>query len=351
MKVLNLKGEVGWEINSYQVEDFLKSAKGEDITVYLSSFGGSVQEGFQIYNLIKNYKGKTKIVLGGICASIASYIPLAFNEIEITDNAVFMIHNPWTCSMGDYRDMEKTSNVLKGLRDVLVNAYAKFSGKKKDEVKSLMDNETWYFGKEIIDNNFAHGFYKGGDLEEEYKKEEDEENSSYQNRIKSLFASKYEEIKNKLKDKNEDVKGLLNLIEEPVNIDEKRVNNKVSNNVKKEKTMTKEEILAQFPEVYNEIKQEGIDAEKSRVKAHLKMKDVAQDKVLEFIENGASILNEEVQASYLHAKVLSGVKGQLEGHAEEDLSVADEDRNKGKVEEEPQEETVEEIVARLEKIK
>ena len=142
MKTIKIQGEIGWDVIAQEVETDLRNVSG-DITVELDSPGGDVFEGVKIYNLLKDYdKGKVSVVINGVAASMGSYIAMAGDEIKAYDNAVFMIHNPWTVAIGDYVEMQKTAEVLEGLARLLANKYIKKTGKSEDEIKSLMNDES-----------------------------------------------------------------------------------------------------------------------------------------------------------------------------------------------------------------
>ena len=155
MKKIVMSGDVGWEITAAQFKLDLENANGDDIEVSISSRGGLVGEALEIFNLVRNYKGKKTAVLSGYAMSAASYIPMAFDEIIVEDNAVMMIHNAQGIAMGDHNDMTKTATILSGLSSLLSGAYAKFTGKKQKEIAAMMDEETWLYGQEIVDSGFA----------------------------------------------------------------------------------------------------------------------------------------------------------------------------------------------------
>src|SRR5690606_25812104 len=100
----------------------------------------------------KNYKGKKTAKIIGLAASMASYIPLAADKVIIEENAVYMIHNVWSVSAGDHNEMRKNADVLEGLTGLLADAYSKKTKIDKKDILKMMNNETWVFGSEIIEN-------------------------------------------------------------------------------------------------------------------------------------------------------------------------------------------------------
>ena len=156
---LHVYDEIGPEwagmIGGSSVVDALKQMGGKDITMYLSTPGGSIDEGTIIYNAIERYTGRVKIVVDSIAASMGSYILQAADERVVASNAKLMIHNPWGVAIGDSVEMRSMASVLDKYGEALVAKYAERSGKDAKEVAKLMDAETWYLGQEIVDAGFA----------------------------------------------------------------------------------------------------------------------------------------------------------------------------------------------------
>jgi len=162
MFIVNISGEIGWDITPEDVKKQLAVAKGKDIDVHLASPGGFVFDGIEIFNALRDYKKdypkcQMMLTIKGLAASMASYIAVnpAFDLVTAEDNAVLMIHNARGGAVGDYRDMNKASEIMEGITDLLGKAYANKTGKEQKEVRKLMDEESWYFGNEIMESGFV----------------------------------------------------------------------------------------------------------------------------------------------------------------------------------------------------
>lgn len=146
----------GWGITPYDIASQLKRMTG-DIEVHVSSRGGSVFEGIEIHNLLKEYnKGQVHTICTSLAASIAGYIMMAGDKISFYDNATFMYHNAWLPVAGDFNKLRKIADVSEGLSSILKNKYISISGKKEENIILEMNNETFYFGNEILTNGFCH---------------------------------------------------------------------------------------------------------------------------------------------------------------------------------------------------
>lgn len=127
----------------------------EPISLYINSMGGSVFEAVAMVSLLGRHKGKITVHIDAIAASAASVVMLAGDEIIMPENTMVMIHNPWSIAIGDHRDMAKSAEVLETIRDSMVGVYTAKTGKSEEELKALLDGETWMTAKEAVEHGFA----------------------------------------------------------------------------------------------------------------------------------------------------------------------------------------------------
>ena len=161
MKSINIFGDIiggeaeRWfesEVTPQQIVDELKAANGEPIEVNINSNGGDVAGGLAIANALKGYKGEVTCNVLGLAASMASVIACAGKRLCMGQGAFLMIHNPWTVTMGNAEDLRKDAATLDKMRDSIVTFYQSKSTKTAEELKELMDAETW------ISREMANGF-------------------------------------------------------------------------------------------------------------------------------------------------------------------------------------------------
>lgn len=162
MKVLEWQGEIGWEIWTESLRSQLKSTNGDDITVRFSSIGGSIFEGSDIINMLVDHRRdnpniKMNLEIKGVAASMGSAIASipVWNEVTVEPISMYMVHNPWSIGIGDFKAMQAEADFLKGARDMFAKVYGDRSGNTISEIQEMMDNETWFFGQEIVDAGFA----------------------------------------------------------------------------------------------------------------------------------------------------------------------------------------------------
>lgn len=145
---------LGWDcITAQDFDQALNS--GEDLELNISSEGGLVTVGSEIYTNLLTYPGRVTVNITGLAASAASVIAMAGDEINISPVGRIMIHNVSSGGEGDYHNMDKLSDVLKQSNEVLANAYVKRTGIAKDEILSMMDSETWLSPEQAVNLGFA----------------------------------------------------------------------------------------------------------------------------------------------------------------------------------------------------
>lgn len=146
-----------WGMSSRQfLTDISKIKKGV-INVHINSPGGSVFEGVAIYNTLKQHKARIKVYIEGLAASIAALIAMSGDEIYIAENAFMMIHNPYTIALGDSSEMRKTADLLDKITETIAETLAKRSKSGIKGVLEAMEAETWYNGKEAVEEGLADG--------------------------------------------------------------------------------------------------------------------------------------------------------------------------------------------------
>lgn len=153
---ISIYDEIGFgEVTAKYFLAELKKYKGQHIDLRINSVGGSVIEGTAIYNSLRRHKGGLTVHVDGLAASMASVIAMAGEEVVMAENAMLMIHNPWSLSVGDADDLRKEADVLDKIKNTLVNAYARKTGMEASTIASMMDEETWLDATEAVAMGFA----------------------------------------------------------------------------------------------------------------------------------------------------------------------------------------------------
>ena len=133
--------------------DALKGATS--LVVHIQSPGGSVAAGFNTYHVLKAAGKHIKTIIEGEAQSIATFIALAGDEIEIRNPSIFMIHNPWNEVQGDADSLEAGASELRTLQRDLAEAYSRKTGIPIDQIQAMMKKETVMSAQQAVQMKFA----------------------------------------------------------------------------------------------------------------------------------------------------------------------------------------------------
>ena len=158
----------GFDVNAKSFINELKSLKDKNIDVHINSLGGSVFDGLAIYNALKTHTKKVTTKVEGICASIASVIAMAGDQIEMAENSLFMIHNPFAMSGGDANELRKTADILDKIRNEIADIYASKSKHDAQHYINLMDVESWFNSTETLELGLANTITQSLKIENNY---------------------------------------------------------------------------------------------------------------------------------------------------------------------------------------
>lgn len=238
-------GKSWWDDSGVGAKDFLETIGKldvDDIDLRINSLGGSVFEGNAIYNGLRAHKAKVHVKIDGIAASIASVIAMAGDDIEIPENGMIMIHDPWTYAEGNADEMRKAADMLDKIKGGLVAAYRTKTGKDDAEIADLMTAETWMTAREAVDMGFADSITGAVDAQ-----------NSFDNEVLARFRNVPASLK------GSGGSGVNNRAKEVVAMGKEAETTKAPE-------ITLELIKAQYPDIAKALKEEGVTAENQRIK-------------------------------------------------------------------------------------
>ena len=150
-----------WDDDCVTYRDFINELNGlgdkKTINVTIQSGGGDVFAANAIYTALMTNKARIIGTVIGICASAATIVLMACDDRAIAENAVLMVHNPSVSLFGSYQteDLMKMAEVTEQVKKSIMTAYMSRLDKTEDEISQLMDEETWYVGREAVDAGFC----------------------------------------------------------------------------------------------------------------------------------------------------------------------------------------------------
>jgi ATP-dependent Clp protease protease subunit len=131
-----------------------------DIHVYINSGGGSVIEGWAIYDKLKTSGKKVTTIGEGIVGSIATIIFMAGDYRKLHENSRFFIHNPyWQPDSPTPMEAEDLINLGESLQieqKKILDFYANQTGSNIEQLEALMQKATDLTSTQAIELGFAN---------------------------------------------------------------------------------------------------------------------------------------------------------------------------------------------------
>ena len=154
MKVLVIDGVIGQSYGGITAKQFraMLPTTGEDIKLLINSPGGSVVDGFDIFNQLAMYHGSVEVIIGAMVASAASYIAMAAPKEKRKGfaNSGFMIHEARGSVSARARDLRILSDRLEGINNVIAAEIAKGTGGEFKKVRKDMNEDYYLTGWEQL---------------------------------------------------------------------------------------------------------------------------------------------------------------------------------------------------------
>ena len=303
----------------YVRSELAKVGAGEDVRITINSPGGDLWDCITIYNVIRDFARNHSDIqittyIQGMAASAASVIALAAhsvsskNKIIVEDNSIYMIHNGWSVVIGDRNDLRTSADAMERTDDLMAAVYSGRTGKKVSEMKNLMDAESWYFGKEIVEAGFAD------EVIENKSEEKPEDFIAAKNSFIVKAQAYVLETQNAMKKNADKMQGANAKIAACLKLESAGgANGKPDKNNMEGCKMTAEELKKNNPDVYAAIVAEGeakgASDERERASRLLAMgeKCGCTDYALECIKNNANPTDSAVIDAFMDKKVAAQV--------------------------------------------
>ena len=256
-------------------EDFDKAVKklkedgAKKLLLRINSPGGIVNEAVAMRSILANAGFESiNIRIEGWCASAATIIAtLPGCHVAITEGSEFMIHNPSTVAWGNADDIEKTVVHLRNIESNIRTMYTKRTGKPDEEIKKMMDAETWLSAENAVKEGFAD------EVIDESKEEPAAASvsSQFMTAMKGMYHAIPEGIRISDEAVPEDGKNENSVNDDASNGTSKggcltRIDNskKEENNMEL-KDITMEQLASERPDLLDSVRQEAVKAERTRL--------------------------------------------------------------------------------------
>lgn len=144
-----------WGVSALSViEAIARAGDAKTLTVRVNSPGGDVFESKAIIAAIQSFKGNTIAIVDGLCASAATSIAIACNEVEMASGGLWMVHNASGMAYGDKTTMRDTADLLQKVEGTIIAGYVEKTGQTAEAIAAMMEKETWMTADEALQNGF-----------------------------------------------------------------------------------------------------------------------------------------------------------------------------------------------------
>lgn len=141
-------GEIGnWGVTS---GDFIRDLQAQDdgvspVLVRFDTIGGDLFDGIAIHNTLRGLGERCTSRIDGACWSSGSIAACGAHRVEMADNALMMIHDPWVDWMsGGSDDLRKMADMLDKAREGILASYQhRPLTIDEAELNRLVKEETW----------------------------------------------------------------------------------------------------------------------------------------------------------------------------------------------------------------
>lgn len=140
-------GEIGyWGLTS---GDFIRDLQAQDdgaskVLVHFDTIGGDLFDGIAIHNILRSLGERCTARIDGACFSAGSVAACGAHRVEMADNALLMIHNPWTWMAGGSEELRKMADMMDKARAGIIASYQhRPLTVDEAELSRMIDDETW----------------------------------------------------------------------------------------------------------------------------------------------------------------------------------------------------------------
>lgn len=196
------------------VRKALENVEAKTIRIKLNSPGGNAFDGLEIYNYLKDLDAHVIVEVTALAASAASIIAMGADEVIMRTGFTMMIHNASTITYGNKDEMLKVHEYLAKIDTSIIDVYKEKTGLSTDEIKEMLNNETWFTASEAVEKGFADSY--------ETQTKEEKEITSYLNSNYSI--SQKIDVENEIKEIKTQISELQNQSDKNQEVKDKSVN-------------------------------------------------------------------------------------------------------------------------------
>lgn len=128
----------------------IQALDADVINVHIDCYGGSVKEGWGIYNALKQCKATVNTYADGFVASAALYPFLAGKKRIASAVSAFYLHQVRMGASGYAADLREAADEAEKMTQIGIQAFVETTGSSEEKIWELMQKESWLDPKEAL---------------------------------------------------------------------------------------------------------------------------------------------------------------------------------------------------------
>lgn len=143
------------DVSANGIKNQIEALDVDEIRVHIDSYGGSVSEGWAIYNALRQHSARVVTYGDGFVASAAIYPFLAGDERIASNLSAYYLHQVMMSAEGYAKDLRAAADEADLMTDVGINAFVDRTGMDANTVRKLMEEETWLTPAQALEYGLA----------------------------------------------------------------------------------------------------------------------------------------------------------------------------------------------------
>lgn len=152
------------EASGMSIVNQIENLDVDEIRVHIDSYGGLVSEGWSIYDALRRHPAKIVTYGDGFVASAALYPFLAGDERIASSLSAYYFHQVMVSASGYADDLRAAAEKAEKMTEIGINAFVERTGMDADQVRQLMQAETWMTPAQALDCGLATSITSDGAL-------------------------------------------------------------------------------------------------------------------------------------------------------------------------------------------
>lgn len=152
------------EASGMSIVNQIKNLDVDEIRVHIDSYGGSVSEGWAIYNALRQHPAKVVTYGDGFVSSAALFPFLAGDERIASSLSAYYFHQVMVSASGYADDLRAAADEAEKMTEIGIDAFVERTGMDADELRQLMQAETWLTPAQALDYGLATSITSDGAL-------------------------------------------------------------------------------------------------------------------------------------------------------------------------------------------